>query len=81
MVLQLAGVHLVLWIVGGVLVEVGEKDGLRVRGFDVLSRAAIAVSAGANFVVEGAVDFVLLGAEDRGEVVCHCGRSESDEAI
>ena len=31
-------------------------------------RAAVAVSAGADFVVEGAVDFVLLGAENGGEV-------------
>jgi hypothetical protein len=29
------------------------------------------VAAGADFVVEGAVDFVLLCAEDGGEVVGH----------
>jgi hypothetical protein len=31
------------------------------------------VPAGADFVVEGAVDFVLLRAEDGGEVVGHGG--------
>lgn len=68
MVLQLARVHLVFGVVGRVLVEVWEEDGLRVGGFDVLATAAVAVSAGADFVVEGAVDFVLLRAEDGGEV-------------
>lgn len=70
-VLQLARVHLVFGVVGRVLVEVWEEDGLRVGGFDVLATAAVAVSAGADFVVEGAVDFVLLRAEDGGEVVGH----------
>ncbi len=55
-VLQLARVHLVLGVVGWVLVEVGEQDRLRVRGLDVFSGAAVAVAAGAYFVVEGAVD-------------------------
>jgi len=67
-VLQLARVHLVLGVVGRVLVEVGEEDGLGVGGLDVLARAAVAVAAGADFVVEGAVDFVLFGAEDGGEI-------------
>jgi hypothetical protein len=41
----------------------------------VFARAAVAVTAGANLVVEGAVDFVLLRAEDGGEIVGHgCGR-------
>ena len=86
MVLELARVHLVLGIVGGVLVQVGEKDRLRVGGLDVFARAAVAVAAGADFVVEGAVDlgmlvgvwegdggtyFVLLGAEYGGQVVGH----------
>ena len=42
----------------------------------MLSRAAVTVSAGADLVVEGAVDFVLLGTEDGGQVVGHrefCG--------
>lgn len=71
MVLQLAGVHLVFRVVGRVLVEVGQEDGLRVRGLDVLARAAVAVPARADLVVEGAVDFVLLCAEDGGEIRGH----------
>ena len=42
----------------------------------MLTRAAVAVPACSDFVVEGAVDFVLLRAEDGGEVVGHSGRSE-----
>jgi hypothetical protein len=37
----------------------------------VFSRAAVAVSAGANLVVEGTVYFVGFRAEDGGEVVRH----------
>ena len=71
MVLQLAGVHLVLGVVGRVLVQVGQEDGLRVGRLHVLAAAAVAVAAGADLVVEGAVDLVLFGAEDGGEVaVC-----------
>lgn len=36
-------------------------------------RAAVTVAACADFVVEGAVDLVLLGAEDGGEVISHAG--------
>ena len=68
MVLQLARVHLVLGVVGRVLVQVRQEDGLGVRGFHVLAAAAVAVPAGADLVVEGAVDFVLLRAENGGEV-------------
>lgn len=64
MVLNLARVHLVFRIERWVLVEVWKEDGLRVGRLDVFSRAAIAVTAGADFVVEGAVDFVLLGTKD-----------------
>ena len=39
----------------------------------MFSGTAVAVTAGADFVIEGAVDFVLFGAEDRGEVVGHDG--------
>ena len=67
-ILQLARVHLVLGVVGRVLVQVRQEDGLGVGGFDVLAAAAVAVAAGADLVVEGAVDFVLLRAEDGGEV-------------
>lgn len=38
----------------------------------MFARAAVTVSAGADLVVERAVDFVLLGTEDGGEVVGHC---------
>lgn len=55
-VLQLARVHLVLGVVGRVLVQVGQQNRLRVRGLDMLARTAVAVPAGADFVVEGAVD-------------------------
>ena len=55
-VLQLARVHLVLRVVGRVLVEVREQDGLRVGGLDVFSGAAVAVAACADFVVKGAID-------------------------
>ena len=72
-VLQLRGRHARFAVVGGVLVEVGQEDGLAVGGFDVFARAAVAVAAGADFVVEGAVDLVLLGTEDGGEVVGHDG--------
>lgn len=71
-VLQLAGVHLDLGVVGRVLVEVGEQDGLAVRRLDVFAGAAVAVAACADLVVEGAVDFVGFGTEDAGEVVRHC---------
>lgn len=37
MVLQLAGIHLVLGVVGRVLVQVGKEDGLRVRGLDMFA--------------------------------------------
>ncbi len=67
-VLQLARVHLVLGVVGRVLVQVRQEDGLGVGWFDVLATATVAVAAGADFVVEGAVHFVLLRAEDGGEV-------------
>ena len=70
-VLQLRGVHPVLGVVGRVLVQVGHEDGLAVRGLDVLARAAVAVAAGADFEVEGAVDFVELGAEDGREEIGH----------
>lgn len=77
MVLQLARVHLVLGVVGRVLVQVRQEDGLGVRGLHVLAAAAVAVPAGADLVVEGAVDFVLLRAEDGGEVAGGGGRKST----
>lgn len=37
----------------------------------MFSRTSVAVSACADFVVEGTVDFVLFGTEDGSEVVGH----------
>lgn len=71
-VLKLRGRHFVAGSVGWVLVEVGQEDGLAVGGLHVFSTAAVAVAAGADFVVETAIYFVLLCAEDGGEVVGHC---------
>lgn len=73
MVLKLTRVHLVLRVVGGILVHVGHEDRLRIGRLDVLPGASVAVSAGADLVVEGAVDFVLLRSENRGEIVGHGG--------
>ena len=59
---------------GGVLrvdVEVLQHDGLAEGGLIVDPGAALTVAAGANLEVEGAVDLVLLGAEDGGEVLRH----------
>lgn len=39
----------------------------------MFARAAITVATCADFVVEGAVDFVLLRSEDGGEIVGHFG--------
>lgn len=50
MVLQLAGVHPVLGVVGRVLVEVRHEDRLAVRRLDMLPRAAVAVAARAYFL-------------------------------
>ena len=72
-VLELRGREAGLVVVCGVLVEVREQDGLRVGGLDVFARAAVAVAAGADLVVEAAVDLVLFRAEDGGEVVGHGG--------
>jgi len=69
--LHLLRIHLVLGVVRRVLVQVRQQDRLRVRRLDVFSRAAVAMTARANLVVEGTVYFVLFGAEDGGEVVGH----------
>lgn len=73
MVLQLRRVHPVriLLVVGRVLVQVGHEDRLAVRGLDMLARASVAVAARANLEVEGAIDLVLLRAENRGQEVRH----------
>lgn len=51
-ILQLRGVHLIFGVIGRVLVEVWEENGLGVRGLDVFSRAAITVATGSNLVVK-----------------------------
>ena len=71
--LQLFRIQLRLWVVCRVLVQVWKENGLRVGRLDVLARASVSVAAGADLVVERAVDLVLLGAEDGGEIVGHCG--------
>lgn len=73
MVLQLTGVHLVFGVVGRVLVEVREEDGLRVGGFDMFPRTTVAVAAGTDFVVKRAVDlgdYVSFGAWKLGDGIC-----------
>jgi len=80
-ILQLTRVHPVLGVVGRVLIEIWEENGLAVRGLDMFAGATIAVAAGADFVVKRAVYFVLLGAEDGGEVVCHFCGSESASGL
>jgi hypothetical protein len=71
MVLDLARIHLVLGVVCRVLVEIRQENCLRVGRLDMLARASIPVATGSDFVVEGAVDLVLLGTEDGSEVVSH----------
>ena len=80
-VLELTGIHLVFWIVCRILVQIWQEDCLRVGGFDVFSRAAVAMAAGADFVVEGTIDFVLLSAKDRGEVVSHDGYAQERSGV
>jgi hypothetical protein len=54
--LQLLRAHIVVLVIGRVLVEVREEDGLRVRGLDMLAGAAVTVTAGADLVVETTID-------------------------
>ena len=70
-VLQLAGIHLVLRVVRWVLVEVREQDRLAIGGLNVLARAPVAVPACPDLVVEGAVHLIGFSAKDAGEVVRH----------
>jgi len=43
-----------------IVVDVGEKDGLRELGFDMLARASITVSTCAYLEIKSAIDSVLL---------------------
>ena len=47
-----------------ILVHVQQDDGLAEGGFVVDSRAAIAMTAGSDFEIEGAVHLVLFRPED-----------------
>ena len=60
MLLDLRLVESIARSVHRVLVDVSEEHGLRVVWTDVFSAAGFAVATGADFVEEGAVDFILL---------------------
>jgi len=70
-VLELGGCHTRFAVVCRILVKIWQEDCLAVGGLDVFARASVAVTAGADFVVEGAVDLVLLGTEDGGQIISH----------
>ena len=53
-------------VMGGVVIDIWEQNRLRERWADVFPRAAVTVSTSTDFVVEGAVDSVLLCTEDVG---------------
>ena len=55
----------------GSLVHVGQKQGRRDRRSVVEARATIAVATRADLEVEWAIHAVLLGAEDRSQVLRH----------
>lgn len=59
MSLELHGIHLILRVVSGILVQIREKNGLRIRRLNMLPRASITMTAGANLIVEGAIDLGL----------------------
>lgn len=69
--LNLLRIHLVLWIKCRVLIQVRHQNCLRVRRLDMLARASVAMPTGANFVIEGTVDFILLSTENRSQIVRH----------
>lgn len=74
MILQLGSVHTVLGVKGRILVEVRHENGLAVAGLDVFARTAIAMTASTNFIVEATVDFVLFGAKNGSQKVCHSAK-------
>lgn len=77
MVLDLAGIQVLSLGVDaggehvGTLVHVGEEDGGADGGLGVEPRAAIAMPASSDLEVEGAVHSVLLGPENRRQVLRH----------
>ena len=75
--LQLRRVHPVLGVVGRVLVQVGHEDGLAVGGLDVFSRAAVAMTAGTNFLYKRrAMSESGLDANVRVNVSAWCHSSD-----
>src|ERR1700738_1127015 len=62
MLLHLLCVEGVAGVVNRVLVDVSAEDGLGVVWFDMFSRATVAMTASANFVVKRTVYFVLFGS-------------------
>lgn len=62
----------------GALVHVGEEESGADRGLCVEAGAAVAMPASADLEVEGAVNSVLLGAENRRQVLRHFGRRSPD---
>ena len=69
--MKLLRIHLGLGVVGWVLVEVRQENGLAVGRLDMFAGAPVTVSARSDLVVEAAVDLVLLSTEDRREIVGH----------
>lgn len=61
----------------GALVHVGEKQRGGDGGAVVEAGAPVAVAAGADLEVEGAVDAIFLGSEYGGQVLRHCSGSGS----
>ena len=55
----------------GIDVQILEESCLGEAGLVVDPRAPVAVGAGAHLEEEGAVDLVLLGAEDTRQIFCH----------
>ena len=74
--LHLWRTHLVLRVVGRVLVQVWEEDGLRVGRLDMLAGASVAVTACTDLVVETTIDLrvKMLAAKAKavGEAVVPC---------
>jgi hypothetical protein len=53
-------------VMSGVVIDIWEQHRLREWRTDVFSRTAVAVSTSTNFVVERAVDSILLRTKDVG---------------
>jgi hypothetical protein len=53
------------WGMRWVLVNVWDKDGLRIQRLDVFARTLFSVTTSADFEIEGTVDLVLKGEKQR----------------